>query len=160
MAGGIGTCLLTMGLLCNISFYFVAQNTENCDLISGRVVDDLRTGTGKTRFFFPGGAECEGHSYVTYIPPTGSCAGQKGEVYTTCSDGRTIKGDWTVTASSCKIGYGSAMDTWNNQYEFTFGYTAKKAVEKVNILRRQLGCPVINVNGVRMEVQGQILRTD
>lgn len=160
MAGGIGTCLMTMGLICNISFYFVAQNTHSCDLFSGKVVDNLRNGHAVTRFFFPNGAACNGNSYVSYYPPGGGCAGQQGKVYNTCSDGRTIKGEWTVTSPTCKVGYGTASDSYGNDYDFTFGYTAKQAIQRVNILREQLGCPPINLNGVKMEVQGKILRMD
>lgn len=159
MIGAIAKCLLTLGIACNTHYYFVAQNTENCDLFSGQVNHDLSVGSAETQYFFPDGSQCQGASNVNYIPPQGGCIGQRGIVYTTCSDGRRIDGEWVVTSSSCTVGQGQAHDNYGNQYEFTFGHSAKEAVERVNTLRQNMGCAEIDVLGRELRVQGKILRT-
>ncbi len=159
MIGTIFKCLLTLGLACKVHYHFVAQNINSCDLFSGKVSHNLSNGTATTRFYFPSGSECEGYSSVNYYPPGGGCIGQRGGVYTNCSDGRFIEGNWTVTSSSCTVGQGTAEDTWGDHYQFTFGHTAKEAVTRVNALRETLGCARIDVDGAIMSVQGKILRT-
>lgn len=150
------TCALTLGLYCKLKYYFVAQNTKNCEIFSGRIIHQPTIGKAHTVFFTPSGATCEGVSYVTYIPPGGGCAGQQGKVPTQCSDGRIVDGTWT--ASSCKTGFGHATDNLGNEYQFTFGLSAQEAVKKVNELRINLGCPVVDVKGAEMSVSGKVLR--
>lgn len=45
-------------------------------------------------------------------------------------------------------------------YQFTCGEITRQAVEKVNLLRKLLNGPTIDVNGAKLEVQGKILKTD
>jgi S1-C subfamily serine protease len=75
------------------------------------------------------GIKCEGGSTVTYIPNIWTCTGQKGEVFGTCSDGRTFSGRWVAT--SCTKGFGKGKDSMGNTLVFTFGLSEQEAISKL-----------------------------
>ena len=65
------------------------------------------------------GLKCNGISKVTYIPPFGQCIGQRGDIFATCTDGRSITGEWV--AQSCASGYWRGKDSNGNIFAFNFG---------------------------------------
>ena len=65
------------------------------------------------------GMTCEGSARLTYIPWHGACHGQRGKASLTCSDGRTIEGDYR--AESCTTGTGLGEDDRGNTFVFAFG---------------------------------------
>lgn len=143
----------------NLEYYFVAQNWKNCDLFTGLVRHNILIGGATVHFFFPDGVECTGKTQIVYTPPGGGPAGQQGRVSAEGSDGRQIRG--TFTCHSVTTGSGNARDSKGNQYEFTFGHSAKQAVQRANELRRTLGCDEITVSGgTQLEVQGKVLRLE
>lgn len=61
---------------------------------------------GGSNFIIKGqisGITCTGSSNVTYIPPFGTCRGQRGNIFAVCDDGRTVTGEWF--AQSCTKGW-------------------------------------------------------
>lgn len=114
----------------NLEYYFVAQNWKNCDLFTGLVRHNLLIGGATVHFFFPDGVECTGKTQIVYTPPGGGPAGQQGRVTAEGSDGRQIRG--TFTCNSVTTGSGKARDSKGNNYEFTFGHSAKQAVARAN----------------------------
>jgi S1-C subfamily serine protease len=95
----------------------VLYGTVNANLLVGS--SDF-TMTGKVT-----GLKCEGSSNVTYIPPMGQCKGQRGDLFATCTDGRSITGQWF--AQSCTKGYGRGKDSYGNIFAFTFGMSEQEA---------------------------------
>lgn len=77
------------------------------------------------------GLTCDGSTNVTYIPPFGVCRGQKGDVFATCSDGRSLSGEWF--AQSCTRGFGKGKDSYNNIFAFTFGMPEEEARERLSL---------------------------
>jgi hypothetical protein len=153
------SCILSFGFHCIAKYYFVAQNTSNCDLFSGLVSHNLKTGGAKIHFSSPNGSECNGiASPPYYYPPTGGFAGQKGNVQATCNDNRVMSGQWTALSQT--IGFGSVTDNHGAIYKFTFGYTANEAIDTINQVRKQLGCPSIETDGVKLRLDGKILKTE
>ncbi len=139
-----------------LRYYFVAQNTHNCDLLYGLVEDNPFIGRAAVDFVFPNGCDCHGVAQVTHFPLGGPIAGQSGYVKASCSDGRSIKGRFTTT--SLTTGNGKASDTMGNEYEFTFGHTAEQSIETVNVIRRKLHCPECTTEDVEMRVQAKIIK--
>jgi S1-C subfamily serine protease len=71
------------------------------------------------------GMKCDGTSRVTYIPPFGTCQGQRGQIFATCTGGRTVTGEWA--ALSCTTGLGRGVDNKGNTFAFTFGMSDAEA---------------------------------
>lgn len=103
-------------------YYFVAQNTHNCDFFYGLVQDNPFIGRASVQFAFPNGCDCHGVAQVTHFPLGGPSAGQRGYINASCTDGRSIKGNFITT--SLTTGDGTATDSLGNNYQFTFGHTA------------------------------------
>lgn len=123
-----------------LRYYFVAQNAHNCDFFYGQVIDNAIIGKAAVDFAFPNGCKCRGTAKVTYYPPnTFSCAGQKGNIFANCSDGRSMNGEFTT--ASLTTGHGTLSDSLGNAYQFTFGHTADQAIKTVNVLRKKMRCP-------------------
>jgi S1-C subfamily serine protease len=83
---------------------------------------------GGSDFKFEGkltGLKCQGSSNVTYIPPLGQCRGQRGDIFATCTDGRSITGEWF--GQSCTSGYGRGKDSYGSVFAFTFGMSESEA---------------------------------
>jgi hypothetical protein len=139
-----------------LSYYFVAQNPSNCDLLYGLVVDNPAIGRATLNFAFANGCDCHGIGQVTHYPLFKGGAGQKGYIKAKCSDGRTMKGKFTTT--SVTTGNGTVTDSLGNQYQFTFGQTADQAVQQVNILRKQLGCPEVTGEEIELKVHAEVLK--
>lgn len=139
-----------------LRYYFVAQNAINCDLFYGLVQDNPLTGRASVDFIFPNGCQCHGVAQVTYYPPLGGFAGQRGYIKAKCSDGRSLNGNFETL--SLTTGGGTVTDSLGNGYEFTFGHTAEQAVHNVNLLRQKLHCPGCDAKDIELKVQGQILR--
>jgi hypothetical protein len=138
-----------------LKYYFVAQNAKNCDLFYGLVQDNPLTGRASVDFTFPNGCLCRGVAQVTDYPPGGGTKGQRGYIKAKCADGRTINGEFTT--ASLTTGHGTATDSFGNNYQFTFGHAATEAVKRVNLLRKELGCPECGAKDIEMKVQGLIL---
>lgn len=137
-----------------LKYYFVAQNTKNCDIFYGLVQDDPLTGHASVEFTFPNGCQCHGHAQVTRRSST-STSGQSGWVHAKCADGREIKGRFTTT--SLTTGYWNAKDNLGNDYDGSFGHTAEQALERVNAIRRKLHCPECSPQEIELKVYGQVI---
>lgn len=138
-----------------LHYYFVAQNAANCDIFYGLVQQDPLIGRAAVDFIFPNGCKCKGYALVTHYPKPRSVVGQSGFIKAKCSDGREIKGRFTTTSLS--TGNGTVTDDLGNNYQFSFGHTAEKAVAEVNELRRKLGCPECTPQDVELRVTGRVL---
>jgi len=139
-----------------LSYYFVAQNAGSCDLFYGLIQDDPLIGHASLDFVFANGCDCHGHGQVTHYPWfSGSGAGQRGYIKAKCSDGRTLDGTFETT--SVTTGHGTVSDSKGNQYQFTFGHTIDEAIQKVNDLRKNLGCEPANAQEIEMKVNAQVL---
>jgi hypothetical protein len=140
-----------------LSYYFVAQNASSCDLFYGLVQDDPLIGHASVDFVFANGCDCHGHAQVTHYPwfARAGGAGQRGSIKAKCSDGRTLEGTFETT--SVTTGHGTISDSKGNQYQFTFGHTIDEAIQKVNEIRKTLGCEPANAQEIEIKVNAQIL---
>lgn len=140
-----------------LSYYFVAQNASNCDLFYGLIQDDPLIGHASVDFVFANGCDCHGYGQVTHYPwfSGSGGAGQGGVIKAKCSDGRALDGTFETT--SVTTGHGTVTDSNGNQYQFTFGHTIDEAIQKVNELRKKLGCEPANAEEIEMKVNAQIL---
>lgn len=145
--------LMNKAYFWRLKYYFVAQNTKNCDIFYGLVQDDPLIGYASVDFSFPNGCRCRGHAKVTHY--AGSTVGQRGWVKADCSDGRILKGNFTTT--SLTTGHWQATDSLGNEYQGSFGHTADEAVSSVNTIRRKLHCPECDPRDIELKVQGQII---
>lgn len=115
---------------CSVTYPAIGIYEEYNEVLYGQVKADLLVG-GST-FNLQGkisGLNCDGYSTITYIPPFGACAGQRGNVYAKCSGGRQLKGEWQ--ALTCTKGFGEGIDNQGNKLSFTFGMTEDEAQEKI-----------------------------
>jgi hypothetical protein len=138
-----------------VQYYFVAQNTKNCDVLYGLVKDDPLIGFASVNFKLANGCECSGHAKVTHHPMSTSTAGQRGWIHAKCADGRTMKG--TFTTISLTKGSWQATDSLGNYYEGNFGQTAEQALERVNEIRKANHCEECSPREIELKVQGKIL---
>jgi hypothetical protein len=76
------------------------------------------------------GAKGKGSSWVTYIPPTLSCEGQKGEALLTLDDGRVVKAQWV--GLSCTSGWGTGTDQGGNEFTFKFGMNKRETQAEID----------------------------
>jgi hypothetical protein len=75
-----------------------------------------------------------GHSWITYMPPTLSCEGRKGEMLLTFDDGRIVKAEFVCL--SCSSGWGSGKDQSGNTCTFTFGMSDEEAEQFIEKTKR------------------------
>ena len=138
-----------------LKYYFAAQNAQDCEFFYGLIQDNPIIGRASVEFESAQGCKCHGVAQVTHYPLGGAAKGQKGYIKVKCSDGRTMKGNFTTT--SLTTGTAQVTDNFGHKFESTFGHTAEQAVEKINTLRKQLGCPEVTAKEVEMSVQGRII---
>jgi hypothetical protein len=138
-----------------LKYFFVAQNADECEFFYGLVQDNPLIGRASVDFQSANGCNCHGVAQVTHFPHGGGTVGQKGSIKVKCSDGRIMRGTFTTT--SLTTGNASFSDNLGHKYESTFGHTAAQAIETINTLRKQLGCPEVTAQEVEMKVQGRIL---
>jgi len=74
------------------------------------------------------GIVCTGTANVTHTGLT--CRGQRGDIFASCDDGRTLGGEWTAT--SCTTGIGQGMDSTGSAFAFTFGLSEDEALKEIN----------------------------
>lgn len=123
--------LFIMPLFTGCATYKAVSKFENYnEVLIGDVNHNLLSGSAN--FKLEGkvsGIKCEGGSTVTYIPNIWTCIGQRGELFGTCSDGRTFSGQWVAT--SCTKGFGKGRDNMGNTFVFTFGFSEQEAISKL-----------------------------
>ena len=111
---------------CIVTYPAIARFQDFNEVLYGEVKADLLV--GGSDFTLEGkvtGIRCQGSSNVTYIPSSLSCRGQRGEIFATCSDGRSVTGEWF--GQSCKTGYGRGIDNSGNAFVFNFGMSTSEA---------------------------------
>ena len=111
---------------CTVRYEVAGKFADHNEVFRGNIIHDLAAGqaqieaTGQVT-----GLKCSGHSWVTYKPFGGGCAGQRGEARLDCDDGRLIRADWH--ADSCTTGFGEGRDENGARFVFAFGLTAEEA---------------------------------
>jgi S1-C subfamily serine protease len=111
---------------CTTTYKAVGKFEAYNEVAVGDVVHDLSSGTGTiTVKGEVSGMTCHGNSWVTYIPSSLLCAGQRGKARLTCSDKRVLNVDWH--ARSCTSGFGSGTDNFGNRFEMVFGLSDEEA---------------------------------
>lgn len=109
----------------------VAKFTGYNEVLRGTVHHNLLAGTGQIQVAGEvSGMQCQGNSWVTYVPPSGSCVGQQGKALLTCTDGRVVDCDWIATG--CTTGWGAGRDQQGNTLVFAFGMNEQQAQIIVN----------------------------
>ena len=111
---------------CTVTYDVVGKFEDANEVFRGDIVHNLSAGTAQISATGQiTGLKCEGGSYVTYMPPSMGCAGQRGKADLTCDDGRQIEADWH--ASSCTTGSGKGKDQYENSFTFAFGLNKEEA---------------------------------
>lgn len=151
----IAACLLSLGVICSVPYYFVIQANNSCTLYSGKAYHNAVYGRANLRFSSSNGSVCTGVSKAA-TPTFMTCQGEQGFVTVSCSDNRNITGKWSLT-KSCARGHGDAVDNWQNHYQFFFGTNLDRLSRKVNALREKYGCADVRADGADLEVEGKIL---
>lgn len=124
------------GFLSGCATYSVVGSfSDYKEVFKGTVHANLLAGVGAIQAIGQvTGMSCGGKSWVTYVPPSGSCEGQQGKALLTCTDGRVVEADWIAT--SCTSGWGHGVDQNGNRFVFAFGMDEKTASQFV---KQQLG---------------------
>lgn len=138
-----------------LRYYFAAQNAADCEFFYGMVQDNPFLGRASIDFNSENGCKCHGVAQVTHVPLNSSGAGQRGYIHVKCEDGRHMKGHFTTT--SVTTGFADLTDDKGHKFEATFGHSADQAIEKVNALRKKLGCPEVTAQEVETKVNAEIL---
>jgi S1-C subfamily serine protease len=116
-------CVLSSGC---VHYSAVGRFTDYNEVLKGAVNHNLLAGTGQIQIAGEvSGMQCQGNSWVTYIPPSGSCVGQQGKALLTCTDGRVVDCDWIATG--CTSGWGVGRDQQGNSLAFAFGMNEQQA---------------------------------
>ena len=102
---------------CTAQYKAIARHTDNpkTGLMIGDVVHNMATGGGTMRMQEYGkDTVCEGAAGIKGM-------GFDGTLEMTCTDGRTVTGEWQATGLTS--GTGTAVDSKGKQYSFAFGLT-------------------------------------
>ena len=127
-------CLLLQGC---VTYPVVGCFDDYNEVFKGKVHANLFAGTSRIEVEgLQSKVKGKGSSWITYIPPTLSCEGQKGEALLTFNDGRVVKGQFT--ALSCSTGYGTGADQNGNTFTFTFGMSDKEADKYIERTRKTI----------------------
>jgi S1-C subfamily serine protease len=124
--------LVTSATLCGCfaNYQVVGRFDHYDEVFIGTVRHNLMTGSGhiiaRTK---DSEITCEGDSYVTYIPPLGTCSGQRGKAPLICTDGRRLDVDWI--ARSCTSGSGQGTDQNGATFRFLFGLSESEALAEL-----------------------------
>lgn len=138
-----------------LRYYFAAQNASDCEFFYGLIQDNPLLGRASVDFNSANGCKCHGVGQVTHVPLKGGGAGQRGYIHVKCEDGRHMKGHFTTT--SLTTGFAELTDDKEHKFEATFGHSADQAVDKVNALRKKLGCPEVTADEIETKVNAEIL---
>jgi hypothetical protein len=138
-----------------LRYYFAAQNASDCEFFYGLIQDNPLLGRASVDFNSASGCKCHGVGQVTHVPLKGGGAGQRGYIHVKCEDGRHMKGHFTTT--SLTTGFAELTDDKERKFEATFGHSADQAVDKVNALRKKLGCPEVTAEEIETKVNAEIL---
>lgn len=138
-----------------LRYYFAAQNAADCEFFYGMVQDNPFLGRASIDFNSENGCKCHGVAQVTHVPLKGNGAGQRGYIHVKCEDGRHMKGHFSTT--SVTTGFADLTDDRGHKFEATFGHSADQAVDKVNALRKKLGCPEVTAQEIETKVNAEIL---
>jgi hypothetical protein len=96
----------------------VGLDERRQEIFAGEVNANLLAGGSNFKLIGrTSGILCSGVTNVTQLAIT--CQGQKGDVFATCNDGTTLKGEWY--AQSCTTGIGQIVDSLGGQFAFKFG---------------------------------------
>jgi len=129
--------LATVALSGCASYPVVGCFNEYNEVFTGKVRGNLLTGTSKITVEGINTGLCgEGGSWITYIPPVGTCKGQKGEAVLTFNDGRIVKA--LFTCLSCTSGVGAGADQYGNTFTFKFGLKKKEAEQYIRETKERL----------------------
>jgi S1-C subfamily serine protease len=130
----IHVCFLVGALLlagCTLQYPVVGIADGYNEVLNGIVTSNMAGGSAKIQLASVVlNVKCSGTSGVTYHPPEGRLAGQKGVGAIACEDGRQLQFSFTVTGLNG--GFGVAKDQYGNGYTFSFGMSESEAAEKVN----------------------------
>ncbi len=138
-----------------LRYYFAAQNASDCEFFYGLIQDNPLLGRASVDFNSANGCKCHGVGQVTHVPLKGGGAGQRGYIHVKCEDGRRMKGHFTTT--SLTTGFAELTDDKEHKFEATFGHSADQAIDKVNALRKKLGCPEVTAEEIETKVNAEIL---
>ncbi|HEY9731959.1 MAG TPA: hypothetical protein V6C89_08605 [Drouetiella sp.] len=138
-----------------LRYYFAAQNASDCEFFYGLIQDNPFLGRASVDFNSADGCKCHGVGQVTHVPLKGNGAGQRGYIHVKCEDGRHMNGHFTTT--SVTTGFADLTDDRGHKFEATFGHSADQAIDKVNALRKRLGCPEVTAQEVETKVNAEIL---
>lgn len=128
--------ILTSGCIAN--FKAVGYFEEYNEIFVGDVTANLFSGGGNFKLIAKNsGIKCEGSSVVTEIPNKLTCAGQKGEIFGTCSDGRIFRGEYRL--ATCTIGYGIGTDEFGHVFKFRFGFTEEEVKNEIDRIAKFSG---------------------
>lgn len=138
-----------------LRYYFSAQNASDCEFFYGLIQDNPLLGRASVDFNSANGCKCHGVGQVTHLPLKGNGAGQRGYIHVKCEDGRHMRGHFTTT--SLTTGFADLTDDKGHKFEATFGHSADQAIDKVNALRKKLGCPEVTAQEIETKVNAEIL---
>ena len=138
-----------------LRYYFAAQNGKDCEFFYGLIQDNPLLGRASVDFNNANGCKCHGTAQVTHYPLTkGGVVGQRGYIHVKCEDGRKMNGHFTTT--SLTTGFATLEDDRGHSFEGTFGHSADQAVDKINELRKKLGCPEVSAHDIELKVNGDL----
>jgi hypothetical protein len=137
-----------------LRYYFAAQNGKDCEFFYGLIQDNPLLGRASVDFNNANGCKCHGVAQVTHYPLKGGVIGQRGYIHVKCEDGRKMHGHFTTT--SLTTGFASLEDDRGHSYEGTFGHSADQAVDKINDLRKKMGCPEVDARDIELKVNGDL----
>ena len=137
-----------------LRYYFAAQNGKDCEFFYGLIQDNPLLGRASVDYNSADGCKCHGVAQVTHYPLKGGVVGQRGYIHVKCEDGRKMNGHFTTT--SLTTGFATLEDDRGHAYEGTFGHSADQAVDKINELRKKLGCPEVTARDIELKVNGDL----
>jgi S1-C subfamily serine protease len=129
--------LLGLIAACSVKYKVVGSFDNYNEVFIGEVDHNLLAGRGHIIAEGKNSKiRCEGDSFVTYIPPSLGCAGQRGKAPMICSDGRRLDVDWVAT--SCTQGHGLGKEPGGATFRFVFGFDESAAREQLTMLSKQV----------------------
>lgn len=118
---------------CSTTYPVVGRFDDHNEVFLGTVHADMR-GNAYIQAKTKSGVTCSGNSRMLHKPVSNIlvqavgipyCAGQRGDAYLRCSNGRVIAADWV--GETCTSGTGTGYDTDGNRFQFVFGMSEAEA---------------------------------